>query len=200
MKLGKSRIFQLLAGVLIGAVLTLIVLMVFPKGEPTNVIDSSVTMNTGAIIHETALGERAPVVGAMAPNFQLQDISGEYVAISDFEGNVILLNFWATWCAPCRLEMPLLETHFREFADENFVILPINLQESAREVNQFVQETGMTFPVLLDSDGSVAEMYRILGYPSTILIDSAGRIQRIHIGILTEPQLRDYLAQIGLST
>jgi peroxiredoxin len=199
-RLGSSLIVQLLVGILIGAALALIVLVGFPGEETSKTAYSTAITNTETISNETDLGEIAPVVGAMAPNFQLQDVNGDDVAITDFEGNVIMLNFWATWCAPCRLEMPLLEQHFREFADERFVILAINLQESAREVNQFVQEIGMTFPVLMDPDGRVAEMYRIIGYPSTILIDPTGRIRAIHIGILTEPQLREYLAQAGLST
>jgi peroxiredoxin len=199
-RLGSSLIVQLLVGILIGAALALIFLMGFPHEESSNAINSTAITNTDTIRNETDIGVTAPVVGAMAPNFQLQEINGDDVNLTDFEGNVILLNFWATWCVPCKLEMPLLEEQFREFADESFVILAINLQESTREVHQFIQENGMTLPVLLDPDGRVAEMYRIIGYPSTILIDSTGRIRAIHIGILTEPQLREYLAQAGLST
>lgn len=180
---------------MIGAAFTLIILNGFPEDQSTT--DSGpLQISTGNIALQST---SAPVVGALAPEFQLQDIHGTTISLTDFEGRVILLNFWATWCGPCRLEMPLLEQHYQAYADDNLIILAINLGESLDEVGAFVDELGLTFPVLLDPGGHVSELYRIIGYPSTVLINTTGRVSTIHVGILSEAQLRDYLLLAGIS-
>jgi peroxiredoxin len=140
-----------------------------------------------------------PVVGERAPDFALGDTNGQVYALEDFVGQVVLVNFWATWCAPCRLEMPLLQDHFERYMEDEFIVLAINLQESEAQVADFVEEFSLTFPVLIDSDGAVSQEYRIRGYPSTIVIDREGNISAIHIGIITEAQLVEYLTEAGLS-
>lgn len=177
----------------------LVLLAGFPDEELTAPVQQITLPPEGATRRETEEGESAPVAGKIAPNFKLEDISGRVYELQDYAGNIVLLNFWATWCAPCRLEMPLLEETSQALANENFIVLAVNLQESVAEVEEFVNEIGLTFPVLLDSDGTVSELYRIIGYPSSIVIDSTGRIQTIHIGIISETQLQDYLLQAGLT-
>lgn len=201
LKSGNRRadlIRQLLIGILIGAAITLIALAGFPQ-IPQSSFEPGSSLTTDAVVEIGEGGTAAPAIGQIAPNFKLRDPHDRIYELKDFAGNIVLLNFWATWCAPCRLEMPLLEQHSHEFADENLVILAINLQESVAEVQEFVDEMGLSFPVLLDEDGHVSEQYRIIGYPSTFIIDSTGRIRTIHIGIITEPQLREYLGQVGIT-
>jgi thiol-disulfide isomerase/thioredoxin len=186
----------LLIGVLIGVALALIVLHGFPdEASPS----SSRPLATAGMGAASLSAGTAPEIGARAPNFILQDLNGLLLELDDFGEKVVLLNFWATWCGPCRLEMPLLERYYQELADQGFVILAINLGESAEEVEAFMDELGLTFPALLDPDGNVSELYRVIGYPTSVLIDTQGSIQAIHIGILSELQLDKYLSQVGLS-
>ncbi len=189
---------QLLIGIIIGAALTAIVLAGFPDDSLPRSTDnaSSSVIDPGEAI---AAGRVAPAVGQPAPHFSLPDVEGQNHQLQDFEGKIVLLNFWATWCAPCRLEMPLLEKHSQEIAGGEFVILAINLQESIDQVQEFVDEMGLSMPVLLDLDGKVSQQYHIIGYPSSILIDRNGTIQAIHIGIISEPQLHQYLETVGFS-
>jgi peroxiredoxin len=190
-------LYQLAVGLLIGAAFGLIVVFVIPGSDADNRsevqgVDSEVeapTLDLPAI----------PVVGERAPDFVLGDTSGRLFALEDFQGQVVLVNFWATWCAPCRLEMPLLQDHFERYSDDEFIVLAINLQESKAQVADFIEEFSLTFPVLMDSDGAISEDYRIRGYPSTIVIDRQGVISAIHIGIITEGQLEEYLSEVGLS-
>jgi peroxiredoxin len=190
---------QLLIGILIGAAITLIILAGFP-GEQSSQSDDVVSITTVDSSVDGAYSEASgPLIGEIAPDFTLHDIHGRTFNLNDYDGNIVLLNFWATWCGPCRLEMPLLEQYHQDLVEDDFVILAINLQESVTTVQDFVEEVGLSFPVLLDSDGHVVEQYRIIGYPSTILIDRDGRIQFIHIGIISEAQLHEYLGQVGLT-
>lgn len=136
-------------------------------------------------------------VGAPAPEFHLENLSGEQVSLADFRGQVVLLNFWATWCAPCRMEMP----YFQVRADQNpddLTVIAINFDEDVEQVQAFVDEMSLSFPVLLDPGGTVNRQYRVRGYPSSYLIDSQGVLQIQHIGLMTASQLDDYLLQLGL--
>ncbi len=110
-----------------------------------------------------------------AKDFTLEDLKGSAVSLRDFEGKVIFLNFWATWCPPCRIEMPDMEKLWQKFQDEDFVILAVNLRERKDKVSSFVKENGYTFPVLLDSGGEVANTYGITAIPTTYLLDPRGR-------------------------
>jgi len=111
-----------------------------------------------------------------AKDFTLEDLKGSAVSLRDFEGKVIFLNFWATWCPPCRIEMPDMEKLWQKFKDEDFVILAVDLRERKDKVSSFVKENGYTFPVLLDSGGEVANTYGITAIPTTYLLDPRGRI------------------------
>ncbi|MBA7669215.1 Thiol-disulfide oxidoreductase ResA [subsurface metagenome] len=115
-----------------------------------------------------------PPVKAKA--FTLEDLEGFPVSLKDFQGKVVFLNFWATRCPPCRIEMPAMEKLWQKFKDEDFVILAVDLRERKEEVSSFMKENGYTFPVLLDSRGRVANTYRITSIPTTYLLDPRGRI------------------------
>jgi peroxiredoxin len=147
---------------------------------------------------EQQLAEAAPVQGAPAPDFKLLTPGGEQIQLSELRGQPVLINFWATWCAPCRIEMPALQSRFEKFRDAGLVVLAVDFDESASDVVAFGEELELTFPLLLDPGAVIQQLYRIRGYPSSFFVDAEGVIQLQHIGVMTEGQLDDNLAQIGL--
>jgi peroxiredoxin len=130
----------------------------------------------------TSAAVNAPVglrVGQRAPDFTTRLLTGETVSLSDYRGKVVLLNFWATWCGPCRQEMPELQTIYETRGAEGFVVLAVNYREGPDAIAGFADEFGMTFPIALDQDGRVNEdLYgsAIAGYPTSFLIDQNGVI------------------------
>jgi peroxiredoxin len=160
--------------------------------------DPDIAQSTAA--HPTSTMAPAPIVGAPAPDFELEDPQGEIYRLREQRGGVVLLNFWATWCGPCRVEMPALQDKYEQWREAGFTILGVNFDENAADVREFKEELGLGFPLLLDPGGRVQSLYNIRGYPSTVIVDAQGVIRIIHIGIITEGQLQDYLAQVGLQS
>jgi len=111
-----------------------------------------------------------------AKDFTLEDLRGSMVSLKDFQGKVIFLNFWATWCGPCRIEMPAMELLWQIFQDDDFVILAVDVRERRDEVSSFIEKNDYTFPALLDPWGKVANMYGVRAYPTTFLIDGEGKV------------------------
>jgi peroxiredoxin len=124
----------------------------------------------------------APEVGKTAPDFELDTLDGQTVALSQLKGQPVLLNFWATWCGPCTHEMPFLQQVYQDWPEEELVLLAVNIGESSSQVAQFMQSQGFSFPVLLDRSGNTAQKYNIIGIPTTFFIDSKGVIREIKIG------------------
>ncbi len=121
-------------------------------------------------------------VGNPAPNFQLHNLDGEPVSLSDFRGESVLINFWATWCPPCRAEMPYLQQVYDEWSGIGLVLLTINIGESSSKVEEFMQDYNLSFPVLLDTKRDVAQKYNVRGIPTTFFIDKDGIIQDMKVG------------------
>jgi len=139
----------------------------------------------------------APEVGKLAPNFELNTLDGQSVALSQLKGTPVLVNFWATWCGPCTYEMPFLQQVYEDWPEEELVLLAINIQEGSSKVSQFMQSQGFSFPVLLDSQAAVAQQYSVMGIPSTFFIDSDGVIQEIKVGAFrSKAQIEAILGQI----
>lgn len=111
-----------------------------------------------------------------AEGFTLEDLRGSMVSLKDFRGRVIFLNFWASWCGPCRIEMPAMELLWQVFQDDDFVILAVDVKEERDTVSSFIEKNDYTFPVLLDSRGKVANMYDVRAYPTSFLIDWEGKV------------------------
>jgi peroxiredoxin len=121
--------------------------------------------------------------GDRAPNFTLPALNGKMVSLADFKGRVVLLNIWATWCAPCVEEMPSMEKLHQEFKDENFVILAVSIdQPGADVVRPFMKKHKLNFPALIDSAGILKNLYRTSGVPESFIIDKQGRILEEIIG------------------
>jgi thiol-disulfide isomerase/thioredoxin len=121
-----------------------------------------------------AVGLAALKEGTESIAFTLSDLSGKKVSLSSFKGKVVFLNFWATWCPPCRGEMPSMERLYQKLKDKGLVILAVDLQEDAKSVRKFVNELKLTFPVALDSDGKVGAAYGARSIPTSYIIGRAG--------------------------
>ena len=140
----------------------------------------------------------APEVGAIAPRFTLTDTAGAQVSLEDHRGKVVLLNFWATWCPPCRQEMPDIQSRY-EMHHPNLVVLAIDNNEPLDLVQSYVDEVGLSFNPLLDPGADVQILYQIRGYPTSMFVDENGIIQIVHVGLMTQSQLDDYLSQMGFN-
>lgn len=134
--------------------------------------------------------------GEPAPDIALSDLQGRQVRLADYQGQVVVLNFWATWCGPCVREMPM----FQEYQDRypNFVMLGVNEEESPEMVRQFFDQMGLSYTILLDQKAEMGRALRVTYLPTTFIIDEKGEIRFRHYGILTEEQLSHYLTVLGV--
>jgi len=142
-------------------------------------------------LHAGLVTDSLPVkaeVGALAPDFLLESVDGDETRLSDFRGNPVVLNFWATWCRPCRQEMPLLVDAAADHDASGLVVIGLNLQEGKALIEPFAEDYGIDFPLLVDRDGEVGDRYRLLGLPTTVFIDSDGTIQSIYAGPLEDEE------------
>jgi peroxiredoxin len=129
-------------------------------------------------------------VGAKAPDFELKTLAGDTVKLSDLKGKKVMLNFWATWCPPCKAEMPAMEEFHKEAGDE-VVILAVNIDPHL-DVKAFVDENGITFPIPLDAEDKVNETYQVLSIPTTYFIDTKGNIGNKYIGAMNLDAMKQY--------
>lgn len=140
---------------------------------------------------------QVPAEKSPAPDFQLQTLDGSSVKLSDLRGHPVLINFWATWCGPCQLEMPLIEQYYKKY-NPDLIVLAVNNDEPESDVQAFVTNHKLTFPVLLDPGAKVEDLYHVRAFPTTFFVDKSGTIRYQHIGILNEGQLVQYLSQLGV--
>jgi cytochrome c biogenesis protein CcmG/thiol:disulfide interchange protein DsbE len=126
----------------------------------------------------------APQKGFLAPDFSLQTSDGKIIRLSEFRGRPVLLNIWASWCSPCKAEMPALQSVYQAYVSQGFVILGVNAanQDDASQAISFVEAQGLKFPILFDENGEISRKYQIRALPSTFFIDSQGIIQDIVVG------------------
>ncbi len=137
----------------------------------------------------------APEVGRLAPDFTLIDLGGNQVSLSDFRGKTVFVNFWATWCPPCRAEMPEIEAVHQEYKDKGVVVIGVDILETEDEVSQFVQRGGYSWTFVIDTSGEVSANYRITAIPTSFFIDREGIIQAVAIGAMTKRAMENKLAE-----
>jgi len=158
-----------------------------PRGWPTLLL---------AILTAGAGPTQAP--GRPAPDFELKSLEGRPTRLSEFRGRPLLVNFWASWCDPCREEMPAIVVAFERHSAARLAVLAVNLrdQERERDVRRFVEEFRLPFPILLDTRGTVRRRYRVRAIPTSVFIDSAGIVRMVHPGPMTADALSRGLAAV----
>jgi peroxiredoxin len=124
----------------------------------------------------------AKQISGPAPDFTLKTLSGKNIKLSEMRGTVILLNFWASWCAPCRLEMPLLSELHTKYKDLGFAVLGVNVEEDVNMPRRYIADRPVDFPVLLDNTNKVSKLYKVIAMPTTVLIDRDGNMRYLHQG------------------
>jgi peroxiredoxin len=124
----------------------------------------------------------AAPVSQLAPDFTLKSTSGENIKLSELRGNVVMINFWASWCGPCRQEMPLLQQLYERYQDLGFTLLGINVDEDSVVADKILKEISVSFPVLYDSRNKVSKRYQVKAMPSTFVIDRDGKVRYLHQG------------------
>ena len=135
------------------------------------------------------------LTGQTAPDFALKSSNGENLRLSEFRGDVVMVNFWATWCGPCRQEMPLLDELYSRYQRVGFSLLGVNIDDNSSKAMDMVSELGVSFPVLFDSRKEVSKLYEVAAMPVTVLIDREGTVRFVHHGY--KPGYEDkYLDQI----
>lgn len=145
----------------------------------------------GALVVSSLVAASSP----MAPTFTLPSRSGDNVSLEQLRGNVVMLNFWASWCGPCRTEMPLLEQMHKRYSSLGFTLLGVNVEANTADAERWLKETPVTFPVLFDRDSKVSKLYDVSAMPSTVFIDRKGNIRYLHKGYQPGDE-SEYLNQI----
>ena len=138
-----------------------------------------------------------PLIGQPAPDFALRDLDGAVVKLSDLRGKVVWINFWATWCRPCKKELPDIQALSDEYPND-LAVLAINWGEGADDARAYFEDNGLAMRVLLDRNGGVFDQYRLQGLPDSFFIDRAGNLAALQYGFLTESKMRERLMQAGL--
>ena len=119
---------------------------------------------------------------APAPAFTLAARGGQDVSLAQYKGNVVMINFWASWCGPCRQEMPLLESIYKKYNKMGFTMIGVNVEPDSNAANDWLKATPVSFPILYDRDSKVSKLYDVAGMPSTVIIDRSGKLRVLHRG------------------
>lgn len=137
-------------------------------------------------------------VGLRAPDFSLQAMDGKTYRLSELAGRPVLINYWATWCIPCKTELPILQKLYQEYQQKGLTMISVNAidQDSTDKVQGLIDQFSMTFPVLLDQGGQFANLYQAIFFPTTVLVDASGVIREVNLGDSTEAELRASLDKI----
>jgi peroxiredoxin len=138
----------------------------------------------GIVLSMVAAGSLASsgLAGSPAPDFALKSSTGENMRLSEYRGDVVMINFWATWCGPCRQEMPLLDELYSRYQRVGFNLLGVNIDDDSRRAMDMINELGVSFPVLFDSSKEVSRLYEVDAMPVTVIVDREGNVRHVHQG------------------
>jgi len=128
------------------------------------------------------IGSAAADTSGPAPDFTLKSSSGENLRLSEYRGEVVMINFWASWCAPCRQEMPLLDELYSQYQPMGFTILGVNVEEDSSKAKKLLGELPVSFPILFDNKSDVSKLYNVVAMPSTVMVDRNGNVRYLHQG------------------
>jgi len=181
-----NQITKLVSGVIIGFIIGIFFIFIISRFKSTHLISDLV---------ETSEDSRKIQLGSSAPDFNLVSITGDEIRLSDFSGSAVIINFWATWCVPCKVEMPIFQSRFENNRGE-LIVLAVNSQDSLESIRSYAKELNLSFQILLDSENDVQKRYMVRGFPTTFVVDPDGILRVQHIGIITEKQLDGYLDTI----
>jgi cytochrome c biogenesis protein CcmG/thiol:disulfide interchange protein DsbE len=189
-----AKMLSAVAVAVLLAALALVVFMQLPDGGDGQKAEGSVSIAT------PAAKTGSVTAGKVATDFKLRDLGGREVSLSSMRGKVVFLNLWATWCEPCRREMPSIEKLYEKFGrDKSFVILAVSEDsDGSKAVAPYVKQSGYRFEILLDPRNDVGEAYNVSGIPETFVIDRDGRIVAHHLGPYNwaNPDIRDALQEL----
>ena len=130
-----------------------------------------------------------------APDFTLKSQKGDNLKLSELRGKVIMINFWASWCGPCRQEMPVLDQLYRHYHALDFTVLGVNVEQNSDDARSLLKDVSVSFPILFDNENKVSRLYDIKGMPSTVLVDRDGNVRYMHVGYQPGTE-NEYQAQI----
>jgi peroxiredoxin/outer membrane lipoprotein-sorting protein len=147
---------------------------------------------------QAGAGTPSPLVGKPAPPFTLKGVKGSTVSLASYKGKVVLLDFWATWCRPCRIEMPRVEALYKEFKAKGLVVFGVNYAENPATVKAFLAKNPYTIPILLDVSGDTGRLYQAEGIPTLVVIGKDGKVSSYFVGVREESVLREALAKAGM--
>ncbi|MEX1254564.1 MAG: TlpA disulfide reductase family protein [Dehalococcoidia bacterium] len=162
--------------------------------SPADLLEPDVTPEAGLGPQDG----RAPRIDEPAPEFVLRDAEGNARSLADYRGQVVWLNFWATWCEPCKKELPDIQQLADQFAAGGLVVLTVNYQQSPERALNFWDELDLDLPILLDRTGGVYDQYKLQGLPDSFFIDREGVLRALQIGFLKEDEMREKLAEAGI--
>jgi thiol-disulfide isomerase/thioredoxin len=131
----------------------------------------------------------AASVSGPAPDFTLKSLAGKNLKLSEMRGNVVLINFWASWCGPCRQEMPLLNNLHNKYAPLGFTVIGVNVEEKTENARGFIKDTPVDFPILLDNRNQVSKLYKVVAMPTTVVVDRDGNMRFLHHGYVPGDEL-----------
>lgn len=135
------------------------------------------------------------ISSAAAPTFNLPGKSGEAIDLAKLKGQVVMLNFWASWCGPCRTEMPLMDQIYKKYSAAGFTMLGVNVDTDSTDAQKFLSQVPVSFPIAFDRDNKVSKLYAVNAMPSSVFIDRKGNVRSLHRGYKPGDEA-EYLAQI----
>jgi peroxiredoxin len=151
---------------------------------------------TGAVAPASASSTATPAAAALpAPDFSLDARGATKVSLSQYRGQVVMLNFWATWCGPCRQEMPLLDAMYKRYKSMGFTLIGVNVEPDSKAAEEFLAKLPVSFPVAFDTESKVSKLYNVQGMPNSVIIDRKGKARVLHRGFRAGDE-NEYLDQI----
>lgn len=165
------------------------------KHTYNHLVKYSVSLMVSLMLLLVSAGAWSEDLKGPAPDFTLKSVRGDNLRLSEHRGEVVMINFWASWCAPCRDEMPILNDLYLRYRDLGFTLLGVNVEEDGNAARKLLNELKVVFPVVFDGDNSVSKLYDIEAMPSTVLVDRDGNLRYLHRGYLPGYE-EDYERQV----